>query len=424
MTPARQTTGQDRTVPTGDQVAIAFSGGGDSTALLHMWRHRLPRPIVLIVDHALRSGSRGEAETARDFSESLGFETQILTWEHDAVPQTGLQEKARKARYGLLGQACRDAGRRYLLTGHTQDDQAETLLMRQNQSTNWRGAVGMMEMTYAPVWPELAQVTLYRPLLGMSREYLRAYNHKHQLTWTEDPSNENMGFARIRARAHLGQHPSLKRQLLKTSGNLLMDRIAEYERFRKDIKGWRFNWAGNINCGHMPDTELLMMAVRCVGGQARSGVRHKYADLRRKCMAREIDIFTIGGAVIMRGEHDYIICRDPVAVTGRSDGNLPPSAEPKGLTSKVGFWDGRFMVSALSEGYTVMAPAYTNAAQSGELKAQLARLHPLARKTAPIVVYQDQDQAYAASEAREVICKSLVQERLEAMLGLHGIPIA
>ena len=113
--------------------AIAFSGGGDSTALVHILKDHDPKPLILIVDHGLRDGSRDEAEHAKKFSESLALETLILTWAHNN-PKAGLQEKARKARYGLMGGVCRERGIAYLLTGHTQDDQAETLLMRYDLS--------------------------------------------------------------------------------------------------------------------------------------------------------------------------------------------------------------------------------------------------------------------------------------------------
>jgi len=99
-----------------ERFAIAFSGGGDSTALVHGLRDQ--SPIIFIVDHGLRNGSDIEARAAYDFARGIGLTTEILTWSPPPMT-TGLQAKARKARYGLLGEACRRHGLTHLLTGHT-----------------------------------------------------------------------------------------------------------------------------------------------------------------------------------------------------------------------------------------------------------------------------------------------------------------
>ena len=180
--------------------AIAYSGGGDSTALIYALR--LYDPLVLIVDHGLRAGSEAEAQKAAAFARGLNLTARVLTWSHEGI-SSGIQEKAREARYKMLGDACREVGIIYLLTGHTKDDQAETLLMRYDRGTDWRGAAGMSAQIYAPLWPALVDVTLVRPLLNASRSALREYNRQHGLTWIEDPSNENPDFERIRARQYL-----------------------------------------------------------------------------------------------------------------------------------------------------------------------------------------------------------------------------
>ena len=128
-----------------------------------------------IVDHALRAGSNDEAKSAKAFAQKCGYDAQIFTWQNN-LPKTGLQEKSRRARYGLMGQVCREQGIKYLFTAHNRDDQAETLLMRYDKKTDWRGAAGMSPMRYGAVWPELAEVTICRPLLDISRQELRDYN--------------------------------------------------------------------------------------------------------------------------------------------------------------------------------------------------------------------------------------------------------
>ena len=108
-----------------DKFAIAFSGGGDSTALVHALKGHPQHGPVFIVDHALRAGSNDEAKNAKTFAQKCGCKVQIFTWQNN-LPKTGLQEKARRARYSLMGQACREQSIKYLQTDHNLDDQAET----------------------------------------------------------------------------------------------------------------------------------------------------------------------------------------------------------------------------------------------------------------------------------------------------------
>jgi len=147
-------------------------------------------------------GSVREAKLAQGFAQDLGLKADILSWSPELI-KSGLQAKARHARYRLLGEACREAGVSYLLTGHTEDDQAETVLMRLKAGGSWRGAAGMKTITVAPLWPELERVTVCRPMLGISRATIRDYLETHDLNYVDDPSNENRDFARIRARDEL-----------------------------------------------------------------------------------------------------------------------------------------------------------------------------------------------------------------------------
>ena len=163
--------------------ALAFSGGGDSTALLYALRNYSPH--VLIVDHGLRTGSADEARGAQSFARSLGLNADVLTWKPSGI-KTGLQAKARRARYRLIGDKCRALGIGAVVTGHSQDDQAETVLMRLSvggfgNGSGWRGAAAMRAVTPAPLWPELAGIDVYRPMLGISRADIRRYLAHHKI---------------------------------------------------------------------------------------------------------------------------------------------------------------------------------------------------------------------------------------------------
>jgi len=102
-----------------------------------------------------------------------------------------------------MGNKCREEGIKYLLTAHNFEDNVETLLMRYDRKTDWRGAAGMSSITYAPVWPELSLVSIVRPLLSVSRKLLRDYNISNNIIWSEDPSNKDIRYGRIKARNYL-----------------------------------------------------------------------------------------------------------------------------------------------------------------------------------------------------------------------------
>ena len=117
-------------------VALAVSGGSDSMALLRLtqtWaasHHPGLRLSVLTVDHRLRAASAAEARQVGQWAAALGLSHHILEWAGEPKPKTGIQAAARAARYGLMAAWCRANGAELLLTGHTLDDQAETVAMR------------------------------------------------------------------------------------------------------------------------------------------------------------------------------------------------------------------------------------------------------------------------------------------------------
>jgi tRNA(Ile)-lysidine synthase len=118
-----------------DAVALAVSGGSDSVALMTLvaeWataRATPPRLAVLTVDHGLRAGSADEARRVVGWAEARRLAAHVLTWT-GAKPSTGIQAAAREARYRLMRQWCDDHGFGPLVTAHTLEDQAETVLMR------------------------------------------------------------------------------------------------------------------------------------------------------------------------------------------------------------------------------------------------------------------------------------------------------
>ncbi len=184
--------------PRTPRIAVALSGGADSLALLLLLRRwtaeRRGTAVALIVDHGLRPESAGEAQAVARQARALGLESRILTW-RAARPDSGLQAKARAARYRLLQAACRELGLLYLACGHHAEDQAETFLLRVESGSGLAGLAGMSAAS------TLDQVQLLRPLLGVPKARLRALLRTGGLSWVEDPSNDDRSHRRVALRA-------------------------------------------------------------------------------------------------------------------------------------------------------------------------------------------------------------------------------
>jgi tRNA(Ile)-lysidine synthase len=193
---------------------LAVSGGPDSTALMVLatrWRSALkrgpkggPKLIAVTVDHGLRPEAKREALAVKKLARSLRIEHKTLRWT-GPKPKTGIQEAARAARYRLLAQVARKAGGAPVLTAHTQDDQAETVLFRMMRGSGVAGLAGMragrlMPGFEAPMLEEDAKLELFRPLLRVPKSRLIATLRLEKISYAEDPSNRDPRFARPRLR--------------------------------------------------------------------------------------------------------------------------------------------------------------------------------------------------------------------------------
>ena len=188
---------------------LAVSGGPDSTALMVLvarWRKALkrgPKLIAVTVDHGLRREAKREALAVKKLARSLRIEHKTLRWT-GAKPKTGIQEAARAARYRLLGQTAQKSGGAPVLTAHTQDDQAETVLFRMMRGSGVAGLAGMRAGNLLP-GSEGAKLELFRPLLGVPKSRLIATLKAEKIPYAEDPSNRDPRFARPRLRELMPQ---------------------------------------------------------------------------------------------------------------------------------------------------------------------------------------------------------------------------
>ncbi|MFK0311322.1 tRNA lysidine(34) synthetase TilS [Pseudomonas sp. NPDC090233] len=192
---------------------IAFSGGLDSTVLLHLLAdhartHATPPLHAIHIHHGLQPAADTWPEHCKAVCERLGIKLTIIRVQ--IAPGASLEQAARNARYSAFQESLSSGD--VLFTGQHRDDQAETLLFRLLRGAGLRGLTAM------PVQRPLGQGILARPLLNVSRAQLHNYAQAHGLSWIEDPSNTDTAFARNFLRGEV--FPLLQQRWPQASQNL------------------------------------------------------------------------------------------------------------------------------------------------------------------------------------------------------------
>jgi tRNA(Ile)-lysidine synthase len=225
-------------LPRGARLVVAVSGGADSVALLHaLWRRRRARRWTLAVAH-LDHGIRGrEAAADAAFVAALARRLRIPCHLGRArVPAlarrrgVSLEMAAREARYRFLGQVARETGAAGVVTAHTADDQAETVLLKLLRGSARGGLSGMDAVSVRE------GIRLVRPLLAVRRGAIEDYLRRHRLEWREDASNADPAFLRNRVRHGLlpllerDYNPRVREALVRTATVL-----ADEDRWMDDL---------------------------------------------------------------------------------------------------------------------------------------------------------------------------------------------
>jgi len=225
---------------------VAVSGGGDSIALLHLlvrFVEDASRNVVVAhLDHGLRRGSQTDRRFVERAAERLGLE--VHTERRDVAKarrrDESPEEAARRVRRAFLIETAKRLTCVGIVTGHTLDDQAETVLMRLARGAGAAGLAGIPEVN-GP---------FRRPLLELERVQLRQWLRRRKIDWREDSSNSNMRFDRNRVRRRLvpllqeDLNPRAARNLAQAARMLrddseYLDRIADEQlaaasRIRRD----------------------------------------------------------------------------------------------------------------------------------------------------------------------------------------------
>ena len=331
-----------------ERIALAVSGGADSMALMALaarWaagRAGAPELVVLSVDHGLRPEAAAEAQGVRAFAARLGLSCHILRWQGQK-PDSGIQQAARTARYGLMGRWCAAHGAA-LATAHNLEDQAETFLMRLSRGSGLRGLAAMAPQGRLEGFP----VVLLRPFLDVPRARLEASLRAMGLAWVEDPSNRDEAFERVRLRrllGHLAEAGIPPRAMARSAARLgraeaALEQLAAQaleEDFTCHAAGWG-ELALEPFLARPEEVRIRVLAALVAafgaGGRVRLAAVEGLEEWLRGGPGRGR---TLGGAHLARRRGHLVIGREPGRLSARIV--LSPQA-PEGV------WDGRFALRA------------------------------------------------------------------------------
>ncbi|WP_416194760.1 tRNA lysidine(34) synthetase TilS [Pseudomonas sp. AH2] len=257
---------------------IAFSGGLDSTVLLHLLadlatRETLPPLSAIHIHHGLQAAADEWPEHCAAICSALGLPLRVIRVE--VKPGASIERAAREARYAAFNQLLESD--EVLLTAQHRDDQAETLLFRLLRGAGVRGLAAMPEQR------ALGKGLMSRPLLNISRSALEAYAAEHSLRWVEDPSNADSEFSRNYLRRQVmpllvDRWPQASANMAKAAGRLAEAQGLLNELAVQDLSSAEtptaFPWLGLPSLALAPLKHLSL-------SRQRNALRHWLADLTR-----------------------------------------------------------------------------------------------------------------------------------------------
>jgi len=334
-----------------ESVALAVSGGSDSVAMMTLvaeWalsHPAAPRLAVLTVDHGLRPESSAEARSVLAWAAALDLDGHCLRW-GAGKPRSGIQAAARDARYRLMRQWCDSHGFGPIVTAHTLDDQAETVIMRLARGSGIEG-LGAMPAESREPWHML------RPFLTVPRARLLATIEARGLPFIDDPSNRNRAFERVRTRSLLatlaeaglsGSHIALAAARLRRANQALDHQLRAAEQALLAVAPEGSGSLDRDGLMALPAEiriRLLGLAVARFGGGREAPRLASLEALERWVADGEGIARTLGGCRLVRRKAKLLLGREPGRLSAE-----PVRLEPGDVT----VWDRRFVIALAQAG--------------------------------------------------------------------------
>jgi tRNA(Ile)-lysidine synthase len=306
------------------KILLAVSGGPDSTALLLLaakWRVKRgsgPALFAATIDHRLRAASKAEARAVAKLAAKLGIPHHILEWK-GKKPITGVQEAAREARFAMFSSLAKKTGADVLMTAHTRDDQAETVLHRMGRGSGIGGLAGIRRTH------KRDGIFLARPFLDLPKARLVATLKKLRVPFASDPTNKDTKYLRARLRklapvlAKEGIDAANLALMARRLGraNAALNRLAEEAAFalRTDREEGRAYEARGFFL--MPEELSIRMLRDAVDAEGTEGpselakVEALYDGLAAAYRAKEGLKRTLAGALVTLSEAALIVAAAP-----------------------------------------------------------------------------------------------------------------
>jgi tRNA(Ile)-lysidine synthase len=275
-------------------ILIAFSGGLDSSVLLHAAHQLAPGQVrAAHIHHGLQAAADGFEAHCVAMCHVAGIRLEVFRMQLSVAPGESVEARAREGRYAALKDHALATDCAEVWTAHHRDDQVESLLLALARGADLRGLAGI-----APKRP-LGSTWLVRPLLELPRAVLQAYAHAHGLRWTDDPTNAELKFRRNRLRAQaipmleaclpgfgamaarsvqrlqarLGSEEPATTAAPTKSGLLAMNRSQQATIVRQ--------WLASEGVPAMGERKLLELLKQCTGHSAYGQVIHQGWEIRR-----------------------------------------------------------------------------------------------------------------------------------------------
>jgi tRNA(Ile)-lysidine synthase len=274
---------------TNARVVVAVSGGADSVALLLSLNEltaakKLKLKLsVAHLDHALRESSKADARWVKVLAKQLGYESLARRVDVKALAARSgdnLEQAARRARYKLLAKIAKEKRAVVVLTAHTMDDQAETVLLNLLRGSGMEGLSGMEP---ARRLGKGSEIILARPLLGWARRKdTKDYCRLREVEFRNDEMNDDEKFTRVRVRRQLlpqmeSFNPKIVEGLARTAELLREDSAA-----LDQAAGRLLELATKDGAGSRLRIDLLALAHPALRRRAlRLWIEQRRGDLRR-----------------------------------------------------------------------------------------------------------------------------------------------